>query len=168
MGRYPTSAEAWGRLGEAYHGIGQLEPASIAFREATRYAPGSARAWLGLATSLFWLHKGADALAPAREAVRLAPENACARLCLERVLTALDRPLEAVAELEEAARLAPGWDAALGDRGLAQYRVGRCRTKPENAWPTLVLSARRVRSQLPHVVGPADTYLVQGADGQGG
>ncbi len=125
VGRYPTSAEAWGPLGEAYYAIAQFEPASIAFREATRYAPGSARAWFGLATSLFWLDRCADALAPAREAVRLAPDFPPARLYLGRVLTALDRPLEAVAELEEAARLAPGWDAALGHRGLVQYRIGR-------------------------------------------
>jgi cytochrome c-type biogenesis protein CcmH/NrfG len=79
VARNPTDTDTWCRLGDAYFDLGQYEPASIAFRQATRYAPGSGWAWLGLATSLVRLGEGAEGLAAARQAARALPRSPLAR-----------------------------------------------------------------------------------------
>jgi len=124
VGRSPTDAEAWSRLGEAYWGLEQYELASIAFRQATCYAPASAYAWQGLAANLVRLGEGAGGLAAARQAARALPQSPLARVCAGRALLLLDRPLEALVELEDAGRLSENSSMAIFERARTLSRLG--------------------------------------------
>ena len=118
-----SNAQVWYLLGAARQGLGRLEEAASALREAVRLEPNRAEAHKHLGVVLAQQRQYGPAEACFRRTLELRPSDAEAHQNLATALVELGRPDEAVAEFDAVLRLVPGHAEALNGRG--QVHLGK-------------------------------------------
>jgi predicted O-linked N-acetylglucosamine transferase (SPINDLY family) len=117
--KHPDHAEAWCRLGQVYHGLGQPDKAAGCYRRALALRPGLIEALSNLGLALLHGGNAREAVNCLREAVRLRPEWAEIHNNLGMALTSLDNQEEAAFHFRQAVQRKPGLAAAHNNLGLA-------------------------------------------------
>jgi tetratricopeptide (TPR) repeat protein len=120
------SAEAYGRVGEAYLRRKRYQPADAILAEATRRHPEDDALWFARGAALERLGRTREAERLLERAIRLNPENAMALNYLGYMLADRGQRLpEAEALVQRALAIDPGNPAYLDSLGWAQFRQGR-------------------------------------------
>lgn len=116
---FPRSFAPWQMLGAAHFGLGHLDQAARAFRQACEWKPDHAPAWNNLGAVLSAQGQPDEAIAAYRRALALNPEHADAHNNLGAALNAQGRLEEAVAAHRRAIALAPDHADAHNNLGVA-------------------------------------------------
>ena len=135
-----TQLQAYAGIGEAYLRLGLARPASMAFADLVKRAPGSPEAHYNLGNALAASGKLDEAVAAYREAVRLKPGFFEAWSNLGIPLYHLNRFEEALAAQDSALRLRRDDPGAHGNRGNALFALSRLEAAARAYKTSLVLA----------------------------
>jgi tetratricopeptide (TPR) repeat protein len=117
-------ADAYGRVGMAYHAYGLLDAAEAAYRNATALAPAEARWWYYLGHAQKERGDLDAAAASFGRATEVAPESIPSAVALGRIELDRGNTDQAVRHFERAAEVDPGSAAALVGLGQAALASG--------------------------------------------
>lgn len=112
-------------LGLVLAGLGRLEEAVAAYREALKLAPGFASGYYNLAVTLDQAGKREEAIASYREALRLAPDLYDAHFNLALIFAQSGRLEDGAAHLLETIRVRPDHAEARYNLGIVLTLLGR-------------------------------------------
>lgn len=122
--QFPRSFAPWQMLGAAQFGLGHLEQAARAFRQACEWKPDHAPAWNNLGAALYAQGKLDEAVAAYRRAIAVQPTHADAHNNLGAAFYAQGELDAAVAAHQRAIALAPDHVDAHNNLGVALTAKG--------------------------------------------
>ncbi len=160
--KQPNHAEAWCRLGEVYHGLGQPDKAAGCYRRALALRPAFVEALTNLGLALLQGGSIGEAVLHLQEAVGLRPDVAEIHNNLGMALLHQGEPEQAVVHFRQAVRLKPELASAHNNLGMALAAQGM----PDEALTCYARAAQPAPENVGALANLGNAYKDQGRLGE--